>query len=1076
MPKKLKLVKSLKKTTLKKRKKLKLVPSLSKKLNNKTVKYKSIRNTITDMPVSTRSNKKELKLVKSLTKPDDHKQTYISLLEELSSLMYNKGDSMRARAYSRAAESISKYTEPVSDPSVLKSLSGVGKTMIAKLQEYEKTGIIKALEKARADPVNIFTNVYGIGPKKARDLVNAGIKNIEELRERQDELLNDTQKVGLQHYEDLLLRIPRDEIVQFENLFKNEFAKISNKYSGANFEIVGSYRRGAKTSGDIDVIVTSENDSTILQEFVSLLVDQKIITYKLTDGKVKILVIGKLTSNSPSRRLDFLYSPPKEYAFATLYFTGSKFFNTMMRQRALDLGYTLNEHGFHHMVNGKKGKALETPALFASEKDIFDFLNMVYKKPTERIDGNSVVIKPDTVQENTIIDIKSDIDESDNDSDYVPDEKPKKKLVVKKKKRKLTLKKKSPVSSKKIADEFKKNGISVIKALSTDEISKLIKDANDAYYNSDEPFLSDNQYDIVREYLESIDPENPVFDEIGAPVDNGEEIVKNKVKLPYEMWSMDKIKPDTGALSKWKKKYNLPKEYCLSTKLDGVSGLFANGKLYTRGNGKEGQDVSHLIPYLNLPDDKDLVIRGEFLIKKSDFEKHFKGNANPRNTVSGMVNKLSIDKKIKYLNFVAYECIQPELIPSEQFSFLKSKGVDIAAYDIHSDITNEMLSEVLVMWRDTYEYEIDGVIVNHDKIYPRKSGNPDHAFAFKMILSDQMAEAKVVDVIWSISKDGFLKPKIRIEPIELGGVTIEYATAFNAAFVEEKNLGIGAVVQIIRSGDVIPYIMDVTQPAPEPKMPNEEYKWNKTHVDIVLKNVSTNKTVQMKNVAYFFKDIGVAGLSSGNIKRIMEAGFETVPQILAMSVEDFLTVEGFKEKLATKIHTNIKETIESTSLPNLMNASNIFGRGLGEKKIIPILEAYPDILTSEDGEDEKLEMVSEIKGMGKITAKGFVCNINKFVEFMREANLEYKLNEVEEAVEYDESHPLYQKKIVITGFRDSDLEKAIKSVGGEMSSSVSKKTFKVIVKTMDEDSGKADLGRKYNVLITKDKFISDYLS
>ena len=92
------------------------------------------------------------------------------------------------------------------------------------------------------------------------------------------------------------------------------------------------------------------------------------------------------------------------------------------------------------------------------------------------------------------------------------------------------------------------------------------------------------------------------------------------------------------------------------------------------------------------------------------------------------------------------------------------------------------------------------------------------------------------------------------------------------------------------------------------------------------------------------------------------------------------------------------------------------------------------------------------------------------------ANLEDKLIEVEEAVEYDESHPLYQKKIVITGFRDSDLEKAIKSVGGEMGSSVSKKTFKVIVKNMDEDSGKADLGRKYGVLITKDKFISDYLS
>ena len=164
MPKKLKLVKSLKKTTLKKRKKLKLVPSLNKKLNKKTIKHRSTRNTITDMPVSTRSNKKQLKLVQSLTKPDDHKEIYVSLLEELSTLMYNKGDSMRARAYSRAAESISKYNDPITDPSVLKSLSGVGKTMISKLQEYEKTGTIKALEKARADPVNIFTKVYG-GPK-----------------------------------------------------------------------------------------------------------------------------------------------------------------------------------------------------------------------------------------------------------------------------------------------------------------------------------------------------------------------------------------------------------------------------------------------------------------------------------------------------------------------------------------------------------------------------------------------------------------------------------------------------------------------------------------------------------------------------------------------------------------------------------------------------------------------------------------------------------------------------------------------------------------------------------------------
>ena len=97
--------------------------------------------------------------------------------------------------------------------------------------------------------------------------------------------------------------------------------------------------------------------------------------------------------------------------------------------------------------------------------------------------------------------------------------------------------------------------------------------------------------------------------------------LKNKVKLPYEMWSMDKIKPDTGYLPKWTAKFTGP--YVLSCKLDGVSGLYADGKLYTRGNGIVGQDISHLIPYLQLPTDSDAVIRGEFIIPKALFAKKY---------------------------------------------------------------------------------------------------------------------------------------------------------------------------------------------------------------------------------------------------------------------------------------------------------------------------------------------------------------------------------------------------------------------------------------------------------------------
>jgi NAD-dependent DNA ligase len=198
-----------------------------------------------------------------------------------------------------------------------------------------------------------------------------------------------------------------------------------------------------------------------------------------------------------------------------------------------------------------------------------------------------------------------------------------------------------------------------------------------------------------------------------------------------------------------------------------------------------------------------------------------------------------------------------------------------------------MLSELVVDWRESYEYVIDGIIVTHDKIYPRTSGNPEHSFAFKMVLSGQVAEAKVVDVLWTPSKNGYLKPRVRIEPISLGGVTIEYATGFNGKFIQDNNIGIGAIITIIRSGDVIPHIKSVTVPATVSKMPTVPYVWTDTHVDIVLENVNEDETVQEKMVTAFFVHLEVDGLSKGNVKRLFKEGYNSVPKILKMSISDF---------------------------------------------------------------------------------------------------------------------------------------------------------------------------------------------
>ena len=126
--------------------------------------------------------------------------------------------------------------------------------------------------------------------------------------------------------------------------------------------------------------------------------------------------------------------------------------------------------------------------------------------------------------------------------------------------------------------------------------------------------------------------------------------------------------------------------------------------------------------------------------------------------------------------------------------------------------------------------------VNDDKIHPRRNKNPDHAFAFKMFLGDQIAEVKVLDVIYTASKDGYLKPVVRVEPVNIRGVTIEFVTAHNAKFIQDNNIGVGAIIQLIRSGDVIPKIQAVIQQADEPMMPSGEWKWNETKVDALLES------------------------------------------------------------------------------------------------------------------------------------------------------------------------------------------------------------------------------------------------
>lgn len=1029
------------------------------------------------------SNKTDLKVVQEIPTMDKprYNEKFIVLMEQLNSIMLKQGEAFRGRAYQKAQETIMTYPDDIVSPSQLKGLPGIGSTIMDKLNEYVETGTLRILEREKNNPINILGEIYGIGPKKAQELVSMGITTIDQLRKKQNEALNDIQKVGLKYNDDIQQRIPRSEIEEYNTLFASIFDKL--KTSDSKFEIVGSYRRGALDSGDIDVIITG-NIGAVYKTFVDELIKEKIILEVLSRGPSKTLVITKLPGAAYARRVDFLFTPPDEFAFAILYFTGSKIFNTVMRQRALNRGYTFNEHGIYAMTNKVKGQKVSQ--LFVDEKAIFDFLGMEYKPPQERRDGRAVVDKAaysdvGIVGPATAVATPTSVKEEEVEIEIeVQPKKPKNKTLKKKKtvapaEIEIVVEPESPTirdsDIRQIIEDFKHNGIQILQHLNERVLTDIIRYSNKAYYNQT-PAMTDNQYDIIKEFMEAKYPSNAIVTEIGA------EVERNKVQLPYEMASMDKIKPDTSALTNWTAKFH--GTYVLSCKLDGVSGLYSTEgsvpKLYTRGNGKVGQDVSHLIPHLRLPKTKNIVIRGEFIIPKSVFEQKYKDTfANPRNMVAGIINNKTIVDAVQDLHFVAYEIIQPQLKPSEQMEILATINVERVSYQVTDTLSNEMLSQLLVEWRKNYIYEIDGVIVTDDHIYPRKSGNPEHAFAFKMVLSDQVAEAKVVDVLWTPSKDGYLKPRVQIEPIHLGGVTIEYATGFNGAFIKNNNIGVGATIEIIRSGDVIPYIKAVTIPAPEAKMPNVAYKWNDTHVDILLENALEDATVREKNITGFFRGIEVEGLSSGNVNRIIDAGFDSVPKILTMSEDDFLKVQGFKGKLANKIYTAIHEKLEQASLVDIMSASNLFGRGFSSKKLELIMQELPDILISNETQNEKINAVANIKGMALKTAEAFVEHIDDFVDFLKEIDYEDKLYDVPKSKVVVSGHPLTGKTIVLTGTRDKAVIDLIKNVGANQGTSVSKNTYLVIAKNVDEDTGKAEEARKLNIpIMTPEQFINTY--
>lgn len=964
----------------------------------------------------------------------------MDILEQMADMRAKEGEPFKARAFKTAYDTLAATKADITAPQDLKGLAGFGPSVTAICTEYMTTGHVAVLEAFKQSPVNVFAEIYGVGPKMAAKLVEKdGIRTLDQLRARAGQLLNEKQRIGLQYYDDIRARIPRATVAEYEAAFRRALP------AGAEMSIVGSYRRGALTSGDIDVIFTLRNATVAalraaFSAFIGEMVKSGLIQkgHILASGESKCLVLARVPADDKYRRVDFLCTPGDEYATSLLYFTGSKYFNTVMRQWALDRHYTMNEHGIYRLTeDGEKGERVDVP--FHTEADVFGFLGLIWREPAERRDGRDVV-----------------------------------------------------GMSGVLVGILRARGVG---ALTKDEMAVLIAAAKDAYYNKGAAILTDAEYDILEDAARA---EGVAVGVGAAPAD----IVDN-VRLPYLAPSLDKIKPETGELEKWLRKWSaraVGASAVVSCKLDGCSLIYyvdSAGKpaLYTRGDGQFGTDVSRLLPYLRhtlgtvVPSGgtagaalRGVCVRGELIMKKETFSNKYSTKyANIRNMIAGVFRKTAIDRALlSDLDFVPYEVIAPGAavqvakgmcMPiAEQFRYLtETLRWPLVWYNVltDADLTAARLSEMLVMLRKEYQYEIDGLVVvsggTGNRRPTKPDTNPDYAFAFKMVLEDQKAEVTVTGVVWSVSKDGYLKPTVMYTPTVLGGAECTNVTGIHGRFIMDNRIGVGAIITVIRSGDVIPKILlPVVAPAVVTAAPNCAYHW--VGPEMVADNLADNVEMSASAMLYFFKSLEVENVAESTVGQLVAAGYNTVPRVLNMTEADWLALDRVGKVKAGKLWGAVQK-VGDAGLVEIMSASNMFGRGVGVKKLQPILLEYPRALWAVPS----MAQLVGIRGVGDETAAAFIAGVARFLEFMEQSPLLQRVMGTYvrglETGAAGTAAAAPKKEIVVSGFRDKAFVEWCAARSITVVDGMKKTVAALVVKDPTEVTGKTQYAVKNGIPI-----------
>lgn len=588
------------------------------------------------------------------------------------------------------------------------------------------------------------------------------------------------------------------------------------------------------------------------------------------------------------------------------------------------------------------------------------------------------------------------------------------------------------------------------------QLKAKYKAAKTAYYNA-KPIMTDAQFDRLEDQIKKLAPTWAELKKTGVKVK------KKEVELPEYMPSLNKAYPEK--LPKWLAKYG-DKQIAMA-KLDGSALYlgFENGKptrLITRGDGERGGDISFLIPFLNIKPLKtkaSVSMRCEAVMPRKVFAKKWASKFdNARNMVNGILNRALNGEPHPALADIHVVVLGVYGQPIEKgLRLSKANGLRVVPYSVMTADDPGTYAKRLALVKENGVYEMDGLVLAPPSFVfgydsPEK---PKGTIAFKVNDEAGALVVEVRDIIWQVTGHSRIIPKIYINPTRIDGVMVKHATVHNAKWMQDRGIGPGAKVKVLRSGGVIPKIVGVVK-AGKFKEPDIDYAQQGVHFVTVNADEATTLRVRVLQILKFMRTVEIEHVAVGSITRtqhVLKTPLHWLRAHTSGKLSAVLVKNGIGPKMAAKIDEEFAAVV-STAQPaaRLMVALSVFDPGVGERKLKAIEDSG---MSMKKLLRASISEIEQIKGFSRKTAQLVIRGVRVYSSMRdaveRQLDVNYELPKKQAKVK----GKLSGQVVTFTGYRDAQHEDAVTKAGGTVAS-FSKKTTILVVKDGGKSSGKVD--------------------